>query len=176
MILTQDEIVLILKTLKESDFDELELTMDSFSLRARRKGASILPHTESVRTSHASTDSVEADAPIVEQLESPAPSEKPIPEEAAGKEEGLVSIKAPILGTFYRRSSPKDAPFVEVGSIVKEDDTVCLLEVMKVFSTVKAGIRGQIREICVENGEMVEFNQVLFLVQLLEADQEQETD
>jgi acetyl-CoA carboxylase biotin carboxyl carrier protein len=78
--------------------------------------------------------------------------------------EGLIPIKAPLLGIFYRAPKPGAPPFVEVGDHVTEEDTVCLVEVMKLFNTVKAGINGRIAKICAENSQMVEYNQILFLI------------
>ena len=87
------------------------------------------------------------------------------PEEVAPiPQEGLSSIKAPMLGTFYRGPAPGSPPYVEVGTFVKEDDTVCLLEVMKVFNSVNAGVRGYIVKICAESGDLVEYGQTLFLI------------
>jgi acetyl-CoA carboxylase biotin carboxyl carrier protein len=80
------------------------------------------------------------------------------------EEEGLIPIKSPILGTFYIAPKPGDPAFVEVGTIVGEKDTVCIIEVMKLFTSIKAGVRGCIAKICAENGQMVQYDQVLFLV------------
>jgi acetyl-CoA carboxylase biotin carboxyl carrier protein len=79
-------------------------------------------------------------------------------------EEGLLKISSPMLGTFYRRPAPGSPPYVEEGTFVKEDDTVCLLEVMKVFNSVKAGVKGHIAKVCAESGDLVEYGQTLFLV------------
>lgn len=79
--------------------------------------------------------------------------------------DGTVAIRAPMLGRFFRASSPTEPPFVEVGSKVGADDTVCLIEVMKLFNNVKAGVAGTIVEIRAENEDMVEDEQVLFVVQ-----------
>jgi biotin carboxyl carrier protein len=99
-------------------------------------------------------------------IEKPSVFEKPSPLAVGvpGDEKGLLPIKAPMLGTLYRRPSPKEPPFVEVGTFVNETDTVCLLEVMKVFNTVTAGVKGYIQKICVESETLVEFGQVLFWV------------
>ena len=78
-----------------------------------------------------------------------------------------MAIKAPVLGTFYATPKPGAPPFVEVGQLVAEDDVVCLIEVMKLFNTVKAGVRGRIVKICVEQAQMVEFQQPLFLLEKL---------
>ncbi len=77
---------------------------------------------------------------------------------------GLVSIKSPMVGTFYASSSPDAKPFVTVGSTVDEESDVCIIEAMKVFNNIKAECRGTISKIVVENGATVEFGQVLFLV------------
>lgn len=79
-------------------------------------------------------------------------------------EEGLVPIKASMISIFYRKPSPDDPPFVEVGSEVKEDTVVCLLEVMKCFRSINAGVNGRIEKICAETGQLVEEGAVLFLV------------
>ena len=79
-------------------------------------------------------------------------------------EEGLVPIKASVVSVFYRRPSPDEPPFVEVGSEVEEDTVVCLLEVMKCFCSVMAGVQGRVEKICVENAQLVEPGTVLFLI------------
>ncbi len=79
-------------------------------------------------------------------------------------EEGLVAIKASMISIFYRKPSPDDPPFVEVGSEVKKDTVVCLLEVMKCFRSINAGVNGRIEKICAETGQLVEEGEVLFLV------------
>jgi acetyl-CoA carboxylase biotin carboxyl carrier protein len=159
MNLTQEEILLILKILKDSEFDELDLQVGSLTMKARRKGAAAPSCSGPARD--------EPPRPENPLLHARAESNRtePIPPRASTHEEGLLSINAPILGTFYRRPSPKEPPFVEIGTFVNEDDTVCLIEVMKVFSTVKAGISGRIKKVCVEAGDLVEFGQILFLVE-----------
>ena len=69
-----------------------------------------------------------------------------------------------MLGTFYRSPAPGEPPFVEIGKRVQADDTVCLIEVMKLFSSIKAGVDGVVTRILVENGAMVEFNQMLIVI------------
>jgi len=75
---------------------------------------------------------------------------------------GLIVFKSPMVGTFYRASSPDAEPFVEVGSKVNEDSVLCIVEAMKVMNEIKAETRGEIVEVLVENGEPVEFGQPLF--------------
>lgn len=77
---------------------------------------------------------------------------------------GLVDITAPMVGTFYRAPAPGEAPFVEVGSAVEEQTQVCILEVMKLMSSVVAGARGVVAEVCRSNGDAVEYGDVLFRI------------
>ncbi len=104
------------------------------------------------------TTSVEKEEP--ETTATAAEAEK----EEETLEEGLVPIKASVVSVFYRRPSPDESPFVEVGSEVKEDTVVCLLEVMKCFRSVMAGVQGRVEKICVENAQLVEPGATLFLI------------
>ncbi|MFB0525064.1 MAG: acetyl-CoA carboxylase biotin carboxyl carrier protein, partial [Phycisphaerae bacterium] len=80
------------------------------------------------------------------------------------KEEELVEIKSPIVGTFYATPSPDSEPYVEVGSHVEPQTVVCIVEAMKVMNEIKAETRGTIVEILVTNGQAAEYGQVLFRV------------
>jgi acetyl-CoA carboxylase biotin carboxyl carrier protein len=99
-------------------------------------------------------------APIAGALAAPAGAAA---EPEAGQEGHVV--KAPMVGTFYRSPSPDAKPFVEVGQAVKEGDTICIIEAMKLMNELEAEVEGTIREICVENAEPVEYGQVLFRVE-----------
>ena len=79
-------------------------------------------------------------------------------------EDGLLPIKANVTSVFYRRPSPSEPPYVEVGDEVQDDSVLCLLEVMKCFRQVMADMRGRIEKICVESNTLVEQGTVLFLI------------
>ena len=83
--------------------------------------------------------------------------------EAEPAQEGRV-IKAPMVGTFYRSPSPDAKPFVEVGQTVKEGETVCIIEAMKLMNEIEADASGTIKAILVENGQPVEYGQPLFIL------------
>jgi acetyl-CoA carboxylase biotin carboxyl carrier protein len=74
-------------------------------------------------------------------------------------------IASPMLGTFYRAHAPSAEPFVDVGSRVEPDTLVCIIEVMKMMNSVHAGVSGTIVEVCVENGQLVEYDSPLFRVE-----------
>jgi len=169
MKLTEDEVIQILKLVEESRFDELNLEMGDLKLHVRKAGCkgtgavgSPNPVTEVTQERHPlRAQKVESKATVVRDEEVQRAPEK---KEASAPEEGLVPIAAPMLGTFYRRPSPGAPPYVEVGTFVKENDTVCLLEVMKVFNSVRAGVKGYVAKVCAESGDLVEYKQTLFWV------------
>ena len=86
------------------------------------------------------------------------------PAEPTANTDGVVTIESPMLGTFYRAEAPGAAPFVDVGTRVDAGSTVCLIEVMKMMSSIAAGVAGTIVEVCVENAQLVEHGQPLFRV------------
>ncbi len=88
-----------------------------------------------------------------------APPAKPVEDDAS-----LLSIKSPMVGTFYSAPSPDSKPFVTVGSTIDEETEVCTIEAMKNFMPIKSEIRGTIAKVLVANGQTVEFGQKLFLV------------
>ncbi|MFH1757900.1 MAG: biotin/lipoyl-containing protein [Pseudomonadota bacterium] len=170
-----EDVLLILKLLDESTFDELHIETGDLKLWARKHGKGI-SLDEVAFKDKGPTPALTIEPPpaagkdlnlsTVKLTESPIEVQRPKPtweQSAAGQ--NLIPIKAPLLGTFYRTSKPGAPPFVEAGSMVTEDDPVGIIEVMKLFNTVKAGIRGRIAQICAEQGQMVEFQQILFLVE-----------
>jgi len=95
----------------------------------------------------------------------PAAAVAPVAAEPAPvSEEGLVPITANVTSVFYRKPSPEEPPFVEVGDAVEEDTVVCLLQVMKCFRQVMAETRGRVAKICAESNSLVEEGTVLFLI------------
>ena len=92
-----------------------------------------------------------------------APAPTPAAEAAPAQPEGHV-MKAPMVGTFYRAGAPDAAPFVEVGQTVKEGDTLCVIEAMKLMNEIEADVSGVIKAIQVENGQAVEFGQPMFVI------------
>ena len=94
--------------------------------------------------------------PVTESADAPAA----LAEGAAG----LIDVTAPMVGTFYRAPGPGEPPFVEVGTTVEESTQVCILEVMKLMSSVVAGARGVVAEVCCPNGAAVAYGDVLFRI------------
>ena len=95
----------------------------------------------------------------------PPPVASPSPKAPGAVAPGMAAIKAPMVGTFYRASAPGAKPFVEVGQKVGPDSVVCIIEVMKLMSSISAGIEGTVREIRVADSEPVQFGQVLIVIE-----------
>jgi len=97
-----------------------------------------------------------------------APSAAPAAAEAApaaAPASNLVEIKSPMVGTFYRAPAPEAPAYAEVGSRVAKGQTLCILEAMKLMNELESDVAGTVREVCVENGEPVEYGQVLFRIE-----------
>ena len=104
---------------------------------------------------------IPASAPVV------APSAAPVAASTAAKEPEVKgrAITSPMVGTFYAASSPDAAPFVEVGSTVNVGDVVCIIEAMKLMNEIKSEQSGKVVQICVKNGDPIEYGQVLMYVE-----------
>jgi acetyl-CoA carboxylase biotin carboxyl carrier protein len=102
-------------------------------------------------------------APIEARAPAPAAAAPAPATEAPAGQEGHV-VKAPMVGTFYRSPSPDAKAFVEVGQTVKEGDTICIIEAMKLMNEIEADAGGAVKAILVENGQPVEYGQALFIL------------
>ena len=157
MSLSYDEISEILKLIDNSSCEELIVETGDMKLVIRRNGASAGP---AVVTEHA--------APALKGAPTPQPAARvprttalPKAQTAAGQTE----VVAPMVGTFYRAPSPDAPPFVKVGSVVHAGQPLCLIEVMKLFTTINAELAGRIVQIGAENAELVEYGRTLFVIE-----------
>ena len=89
---------------------------------------------------------------------------KPEKKEETKEDSNLVTIKAQMIGTFYRSSAPEKPPFVEVGSVIKPGDTLCIIEAMKLFNEIESEVSGRIVKVLVDDVSPIEFDQPLFLI------------
>ena len=138
----------LIEMLQESDLMEIEVKEGEESVRIMRGGQSMSGANQTLVSSgsnHTSLDST------------PAPLEVP--------EESGSSIKSPIVGTFYRKPAPDKPPFVEIGDRVEAGDVVCIVEAMKMMNEIKSEFTGTVTAIKVEDGEPVEFDQQLIIVE-----------
>jgi len=139
----------------ESDIAELEVTEGESKVRIVKSGAA--PQNQMVMMHP------QGGQQYAPQYQA-APAAAAAPVAAAVAEVQGHVVKSPMVGTFYRSSSPGSPTFVEVGSSVKEGDTLCIIEAMKLLNEIDADISGVIKQILVENGQPVEFGQPLFVI------------
>jgi acetyl-CoA carboxylase biotin carboxyl carrier protein len=156
MDLSKEDVFKIIKLIEESGYEDVRLEIGDFKLHVQ-KHASGAPVVEVAGRSEAAPA-----RPSPAQGASAAAAPAKVPAHAIP--EGAAVVRAPMLGTFYRAPSPGEKAFVEVGANVKPDDTVCLVEVMKLFNSIKAGVAGTVLEILAENAMMVEHGQPLMVI------------
>jgi acetyl-CoA carboxylase biotin carboxyl carrier protein len=135
----------LIELMKEHDLSEIDLKEADHHVRIKRGGEVIATHS----------------APVPQAAGRPAAAAA-LPQPAA--DAGMLIIKSPMVGTFYKASGPDAAPFAKVGDRIGPEKTVCIIEAMKVFNEIPAGVSGQIVAILVENGAPVEFGQPLIKV------------
>jgi acetyl-CoA carboxylase biotin carboxyl carrier protein len=160
MELSEDDVLHILKLIDESKFDYFQLEMGELKITVSKGEPLPIGSTGQPVIIPAAPPSAPAAAarPAAAPLAA-APAAKP-----AAIPDGHLAITAPLLGTFYVAPEPGAPPFVKVGQQVTEDTTVGLIEVMKVFNSVRAAVNGTITEVVAQNGAFVEFGQTLFIV------------
>jgi len=155
MDLTEDDVLEILKLFEHSKFDYLHLEQGGRKITVS-KGGYVPAGTV---TEPARTDAAPGRAGPPPAVPQQAPKA-----EIAAADEGLVAMTAPMMGKFYAAPSPSDPPFVEKGQWVAAGATLGLIEVMKVFASVKTEIAGVVEKILVANGQSVEYGQALFFI------------
>jgi acetyl-CoA carboxylase biotin carboxyl carrier protein len=165
MELSEDDVLHILKLIDESKFDYFQLEVGELKITVS-KGEPIPLNSspQQVATAPAATPAPVSAKPAAAPAAAPAAQTAPASVEARAAAEGLLTVTAPLLGTFYVAPEPGAPPFTHVGANVTEDTTVALIEVMKVFNSVRAGVNGTIVEAVAQNGQFVEYGQTLFLV------------
>jgi len=167
MSLSYADVGEILKMIDSSSCAEVVLELDGIKMIVRRdeKGSSV-PEVSAISDSGQS-DSGRSDFgtptgnAVASRIPPPSANKPDAGKSVAG---GGDIVKSPMVGTFYSKPSPEDPPFVAVGQNVKKGDTLCLIEVMKLFTTVECTTDGTVETIFVEDGALVEFDQPLFLI------------
>ncbi len=154
------EIQDLLKLVNRSDLTEVEIEKKDFKLHIKRKGAE-----SNVYYSSPATPGMQL-MPMPEQVdERPSASEPARKAEVADtSEDNYFTFRSPMIGTFYRSSSPETEVFVKVGDHVEKGQVVCIVEAMKLFNEIESDVAGKVVKILVENAKPVEYDQPLFLI------------
>ena len=167
MSLTHSDIAEIIRLVDQSTLDEFVVEVGDLKVEIRRKGAMPAAPTAPAAPAPASPPPPAPVEPSPAALPSPAVAEQD--RGPAGLDEptlgdGQIAVRSPMVGTFYRRPSPDDPPYVEAGSEIEVDAPLCLVEVMKLYTTIYARTRGRIVRICANDAELVEYDQILFII------------
>ncbi len=167
------EIQELIRFVSKSGVTEVEIEQKDFKINIKtppyRKGKIVdTPQQVVTQVLPAQVAGMQQQAMPVAAAPAPAPEVKAAPskEESAEskKEASYIEIKSPMIGTFYRKPSPDKAEFVKVGDTIKEGDTVCVIEAMKLFNEIESEVSGKIVKVLVDDSTPVEYDQVLFLV------------
>jgi acetyl-CoA carboxylase biotin carboxyl carrier protein len=140
----------LLKLLSESSADEIEIEENGRRIKVVKQH-----HSPPVQDMVMPSPVAKAGAAPVREVPAEAPAI------------ALHEIRSPIVGTFYKAPAPDAAPFVEVGSIVEQGTVLCIVEAMKLMNEIESDVRGKIAKVLVENGQPIEYDQPLFLVEKL---------
>lgn len=156
------EIQELIKFVSKSGVTEVEIESKGFKITiktaAYKRGGNVTPEVQVVQ---AVPQQVANPAPVAAQP-APKPAE---PVAVKQKDENFEEVKSPMIGTFYRSSSPEKPPFVGVGDEVKKGDIICIIEAMKLFNEIEAEVSGKIVKVLVEDSSPVEYDQPLFLIE-----------
>jgi len=152
------EIQNLIKFVAKSGASEVKLEMDDIKITIKTGGDDKSDATTYVQQ-------IPVSAPVAAQPTSAPVAETPMASSAPKDDNSkYITIKSPIIGTFYRKPSPDKPVFVEVGSTIKEGDVLCVIEAMKLFNEIESEVSGKIVKILVDDSSPVEFDQPLFLV------------
>lgn len=158
---TVEQVVRLVESLDRSTFDFLEVRLGELTVTIG-KGE---PPAPALAPPPAAMTAPSQTSPAPTVATATAPPSQPAPAADAGPSApGLLEVTAPTMGIFYAQPEPGKPPFVTVGATVEETTTVALVEVMKTFHAVPAGVRGTVAEVCVSDAQLVEFGEVLFRV------------
>lgn len=157
MSLRFDEIAEIMKIIDSSSCDELIVETGDIKLVVRRNTGIAAPSV-SERSAVSSIAS-----PAMKNVPQTTAAAQPVAPKIESS--GKLEVKAPMVGTFYRQPSPDAPVFVEVGSVVRKGQPLCLIEVMKLFTTINSDFDGKVVQIGAENGELVEYGRILFVIE-----------
>jgi len=150
------EIEALIKLIKKSGVSEVSLDLKDFKITVRTNGHSALAPVM--------VSAPPPPPPQAAPVQAAAPAAQP-PKAAAPDESKLITVRSPMIGTFYRSSSPDKPPFASVGDDVAPGKVLCIIEAMKLFNEIESEVSGKVVKVLVENASPVEYDQPLFLIE-----------
>lgn len=153
----------LIKLVNRSTLTEVEIEDGEFRMKIRRKAAENNVIYAAPQPQVAATTPASAPEPVASATPVPAPV-APAPTAPAEDTSNLVEFKSPMIGTFYRASSPESEVFSKVGDVVSKGQVLCIIEAMKLFNEIESEVEGKIIKILVDDAQPVEYDQPLFLI------------
>lgn len=157
------EIRELIRLLDETGLSEINVELDDMKLHLKKPDGTTEIGYTTVAPAPVPAPVAAAPAPVAQPEPSQAPAVAPEPQ---AKDDGLHVIVSPMVGTFYRSPSPDAPPFTDVGAKVNDKTVVCIVEAMKLMNEIEAEVSGEVVEVLVQNGQLVEYGQPLFKIRL----------
>ncbi|QNO15667.1 acetyl-CoA carboxylase biotin carboxyl carrier protein [Alkalicella caledoniensis] len=154
-----EEILKIIEALGKTDLTEFSLEQKDFVLKMGKGTTQVIREAEIVRQAPTTIESV-ASQPVPAE-----PQKVEILAKAEESQDNLIKVTSPMVGTYYQSPSPEAPAFVKVGDSIEKGDVLCIIEAMKLMNEIEASEKGKIVKVLVENGELVEYGQTLFLIE-----------
>jgi acetyl-CoA carboxylase biotin carboxyl carrier protein len=176
--MTFKEVQELIKLISKSNLTEFKMKDGEFEMSVRTNKYKKQSQKEVASSSHAQPSIIQM-PPVAPTFQTPTPvtPPSPVPEStpapksaesgtAASEGDALqyIEVKAPIVGTFYRSSSPEKPPYIKVGDSIETGQVVCIIEAMKLFNEIESEVSGKVVKVMIEDAQPVEYDQVLFLV------------
>lgn len=162
-MLKVQEIREIIRLVDQSSITQFEYESDGSVIKIKKEAAQVVSETKEdpvLQQQVQHTSNVEKQGQVQEEV----PVQQGEHETTTDADNNIEEIVAPMVGTFYRKPSPESEPYVQIGDRVEEDSIVCIVEAMKLFNEIEAEVSGEIVEVLVGDGELVEYGQPLFKV------------
>ncbi|HEY6955953.1 MAG TPA: acetyl-CoA carboxylase biotin carboxyl carrier protein [Flavisolibacter sp.] len=153
----------LIKLINDSNIGEVTIEQKEFRLTIKQKEEQVTQMVAGPMQAPMYAQPMAAQQPLASSQ--PAPSQQDKPKQESTASSNTITIKSPMIGTFYRRPSPDKSNFVEVGDDVNPGKVVCIIEAMKLFNEIESEVKGKVVKILVEDASPVEYDQPLFLVE-----------
>ena len=167
------EIQELIRIISKSNIGELRIEKDNFKItlrsrdyvspmQSRSEGTQQMPMQYQMPMQQMYSQQQQTSPPSQPQ---PQPSTPPTPQAPAASADNFITVKSPMVGTFYRSAGPDKESFVKIGDVVKPGQVLCIIEAMKLFNEIESEVSGKVVKILVDNAKPVEYDQPLFLVE-----------
>ena len=169
----KDKIKNLIKLIENTEIEEIEVSSFWGAQKIRLSKSSKVANLPSQEPMQPTKEVLTQDSNPIKKIDNQETAQKdqssdiidePIQDEQVGHSVNLTEVKAPLVGTFYSSPKPDSPPFLNIGDKIKKGDTICIIEAMKIFNEIESDVSGIVKEICVENGSPVEFDQVIIKV------------